>query len=622
MTSNIPKRTWLLFIALSFLSAILWLRFTAPQLSFIDLSISKKQASHIASEYLTKEIGLSKKDLQDYQSAIVFGARDGADRYLQKAIGFKKEIEYLKEHDYELFVWSIRYFKENQKEEYRVSVGAGTGDIISYGHTIEASAARPLLSEEQAKEKAIAFLKKKYHFNPDLWVAQSNNSQKLERRTEYYFTWEKTSSKVFWSDKPDSGWAILNTGVSISGDEVLGFYKNNIKIPDQYNRYVESLQNVGRNLSILFRIAFYIILTSAIFHVLINRNSIVMHSVKKFAVGLTLAVFGVHIASYFNDFQGVMYNYSTTTPMGSYLWRNIVSVGMDTFITVLTILMPCLAGEAIHRQTFPERKEGAFLHYLRSTFLSRNVTNVILIGYLTAAIMIGIQTIAFELGQRYCGVWIQYSWMAQLSGSYFPFLTAIIIGVTAGFSEEICFRLFGINIGKKFFKNTFLACLVASIVWGYGHSGYLVFPMWFRGLEVTLMGLFLSYVYLRFGILAVITAHYLFDVFWDSSAYLLGQATATDFCAALFGLLLPLVFGAIAFIINKKVEERSLRWNLNKHQLFNLGVLKEYLQRNPAFAKKPAEELKNEIAAHGWDMGVVEMAVDDVQASLPPEKKY
>ena len=76
-------------------------------------------------------------------------------------------------------------------------------------------------------------------------------------------------------------------GVSVSGDEILGFYKNNLKIPDQYYRYMDKLQTVGRNLSILFRICFYLILTSAIFHVLINRNNIVMHSVKNFAISIS-----------------------------------------------------------------------------------------------------------------------------------------------------------------------------------------------------------------------------------------------------------------------------------------------------------------------------------------------
>ncbi len=608
----IPKKSWLTFCVLSLVSILIWQKFTAPQLSFIDLSISKQEARQIAFGYLTKDIGIHPVDLKDYHSAIVFASTDVPDQYLQKAIGFKKELAFLKEFDFEFFYWSIRFYKENQKEEYRLSLSAATGEVLSYRHVIDSNAYRPLQTEEEARQRVVAFLKKKYHFNPELYTPRATNSQKLEKRTDYSFAWEHKAVKLPWSKDPETGWARLHTGASVSGNEILGFYKAGLDIPDQYYRYMDRIQNVGRNISVLFRIIFYIILTSSIFYVILRRNNLVMHSVKKFTVGLTIAIFFTYLASYVNNFEGVLYNYPTTAPMASFLWRNIMSTVMDTFIAVLSILMPCLAGESLHQEVFPEKKEGAFLHYLRTTFFSRNVTAAILFGYLTACIMMGIQSMAFELGQRYLGVWIQYSWMAQLSGCYLPLLAAFVLGTTASFSEEICFRLFGINIGKKFFKNTFVACLISSIIWGYGHSGYLVFPMWFRGLEVMSMGLFLSYVYLRFGIITVITAHYIFDVFWGSAAYLFGKSPASQFYGSLFILVLPLILAFIAFLANKKVVERPLAWKLSIHQLFNLEVLKEYLVRHNLLAQKPPEQLKHEIASHGWDLAVVEIAIDDL----------
>lgn len=608
----ISKRSWIAFIVLSFFSVFAWEIFTAPQLSFINLSVGRSTALKIASEYMIKEVGLSTAQLATYDHAIIFSSRDSADRYLQKAIGFKKELEFFKKFDFELFFWSVRFFKENQKEEYSVALSAATAEVTSYTHTIDNSAYRQPQTEEQARQKAVEFLKKKFKFDPRLYSEQTSNSQKYDKRINYSFSWEHNDSKIPWSSDPASGWAIMHTGATVSGNEILGFYKNGLKIPDQYSRYVESKQNVGWNISVLFRVFFYIILTASIFHVMIRRNNLVMHSVKNFAVTLTAVIFVFYLASYANNFQNILFSYPTTTSMASYLWRSISSTVMNTFIAVLGILMPCLAGESLHPETFPKKREGTFLYYLRTSFLSRDAASAILIGIFSAIIMIGIQSIAFEIGQRYFGVWIEYSWMTQLSANYFPFLAAFIVGITAGFSEEICFRLFGINIGKKFFKNTLVACLIASIIWGYGHSGYPVFPMWFRGLEVTCLGLFLSYIYLRFGIIAVITAHYLFDVFWESCAYLSGKASASDFYSCLGALLLPLFLAAIAFVVNKKVPERRLAWKLNVHQLFNLQILKEYLERHRLLDSKPADQLKHEIASHGWDLAVVEIAIEDL----------
>ncbi len=609
---KISKKTWVTLIILSLLSIFIWQKYTAPQLSFIDLSISRQQAKEIASQYLLKERAIASKDLNSFNQATRFSTRNAADQYLQKAIGFNNELDFFKEYDFELFFWTVRFFKENNKEEYYVTLSAATGQVTSFNHVLEDSAARRTITESQAREKVATFLKKNFDIDTEKWTLHATNAQKYENRTNYSFSWEHKDVKIPWSKQPQTGWGLLKTGATISGDEILYFYKNTFDIPDQYFRTKDHMQNIGYNLTTLFRILFYLILTASIFHVIINRNNLVMHSVKNFTVGLTAAIFLIYLASYWNDFQSVLYNYPTTAPMASYLWQNITSTVMNTFIAVLTILMPCLAGESLHHETFPHNKQGTFLYYLRTSFLTRNVTASILIGYLCAIIMIGIQSLAFEFGQRYLGVWIEYSWMAQLSGSYLPFLSAFVLGTTAGFSEEICFRLFGITIGKKFLKSTLLACIIASIVWGYGHSGYLVFPMWFRGLEVTCMGLFLSFVYLRYGIIAVITAHYLFDVFWGSSAYILGKSPASLFYGSWTILILPLIFAIISYLINKKVLERPLRWKLSVHQMFNLEILKEYLTRHNLLAQKPVEQLKHEIASHGWDLAVVEIAIEDL----------
>ena len=260
----------------------------------------------------------------------------------------------------------------------------------------------------------------------------------------------------------------------------------------------------------------------------------------------------------------------------------------------------------------PNHKTGSFLHNLTSTLFSKNVAQLIALGYLVAIIMIGLQALAFEFGQRYLGVWVEYTWMVQLSSSYWPFLSAFLLGIIASASEEVSFRLFAINVGKKFFKSTVIASLVASILWGYGHSTYMVFPMWFRGIEVTCLGLLLSYVYLRYGIIVTLVAHYLFDVFWECSAYLLGQSTMFNFYSCLLTLLLPLGFAAIALFFNRPEIERPMRWRLNLHQKFNLEILKNYLKSRPELLTKPRAELMTEIMNHGWDLAVVEFALDDL----------
>jgi hypothetical protein len=219
--------------------------------------------------------------------------------------------------------------------------------------------------------------------------------------------------------------------------------------------------------------------------------------------------------------------------------------------------------------------------------------------------------VLIEAGQRYWGVWREYSWMNQLTTAYIPFIAAFTVAFKASFMEELMYRLFAISLGKKLFKNALIAVVVSSLVWGFGHSGYAVFPMWFRGVEVTCIGLFLSYVYLRFGIIPVIVAHFLFDIFWNTAGYLLGHTNPAYFMNALGLLLLPLLLGLTAFVKNENKEERPLTWYLNAHQQHNVEVLASYLKEHwEKFEGKTREQIKKEIISHNWDMAVVEVAVD------------
>src|SRR4051812_20436370 len=99
---NTSFRTLLLFFIFALLSTAIWFKLTYPQLSFINLSVTRNQALKIAQQYLKEERGV---DLKNYNRATVFSDSDPTDLFLQKSIGFKKEIKFLKEHGLEFFFW-------------------------------------------------------------------------------------------------------------------------------------------------------------------------------------------------------------------------------------------------------------------------------------------------------------------------------------------------------------------------------------------------------------------------------------------------------------------------------------------------------------------------------------
>ena len=96
-----------------------------------------------------------------------------------------------------------------------------------------------------------------------------------------------------------------------------------------------------------------------------------------------------------------------------------------------------------------------------------------------------------------------------------------------------------------------------------------------------------------------------------SSAYLLGISTPFYFYSAVGVLLLSFVFAVMAHFRNESTKDRPMHWHLNQHQKFNLEVLRNHLQTQAWPKDLRQEDIVKQIASHGWDQIVVELAVKD-----------
>jgi len=605
---KIAKSTWAIFIAAAIACGACWFSFSYPQFSSANFSVNRSQALAIAKNYLSENYSL---EASNYKTAVIFYVDTDADRYLQKSLGFKEEQKFISEHQFDLFLWAVRFFKENEKEEFRFAVSAATGEIASFTRFISDTEYRDPTTEETAKKRAIQFLKEKFNFEEGNYTVHQSREQKYDHRTDYGFSWEKNDVYVPWGKEPGLGGAKLLIGATISGNEVLSFTKNQLEIPEKFSRHIKRQQHTGENLSVLFTIFYIALLTASTFLVVLRRNHAALSTTKNFFIASAVILFFLSLFDFLNNLQALLFQYQTTASLSSYFWQYSFGFLVKIFFIAIAILMPGLAGESLRHEIYPKKIQGSFSHYLLSTFWSRSVFSLIILGYLAAIIMAGIQSSAFHLGQKYLGVWIERTWLTQLSTAYWPFFSALAIAFRASIVEEITFRIFAIHWIKKITGNIFLAVILASTIWGFGHTLYPVFPMWFRGIEVALMGLFLSYVYLNFGIIPVLVAHYVFDVFWGSADFLLGKSQPVDFYSSLAILALPLLLGIAALILNKEERERAIVWRLNKHQLYNLGVLKTFLENNST--PKPSEEIRQELITHGWDAVVIEKALESVK---------
>jgi len=603
----LTRKRWLLYLAISLIAIGLWLRLGYPEFSFVDISISKARALTAAQNYLSKQ----HLDPKEYRQAIVLATDNSTDLYLQRTLGFQREVAFLEKHNFNLFQWVIRFFKEGEKEEYLISVDASKGNIVSYHHVIEETAAREEIPMEASYETAKKFLSQEFLINFDDYTEKDKTIKKHDHRTDFSFSWQKNDVSIPWSMQTNAGTAKLLLKATVSGKEICSFDAYSLDIPDEFNRSIEKSRQSGRILTGLFLVLYYILTMVATFLVVMKRQHRIMQLSKRFYISIAAILFMLVTVSYLNNIPDILFGYPTTSTLNVYFTELALGFFIFNAFLALVIILPGLAGESLTEELKCNRQ--GFGHYIQSTFLSRNVFALIILGYLIATLMLGLQSLLFYLGRAYCNVWTERLQVAQVSSSFWPFLSVLAISFRAGFSEEIFFRLFGIGWGQKIFKNTLLACLVMSIIWGFGHTHYPVFPAWFRGLEVSCLGLMLSFFYLRYGIIPVIVAHFLFDAFWGSSGFLFGKSQPIDFITCLIVICFPLIFALIAFFANKPDVKKNLNLILHKYQLFNLKILESFLVNPENRNGKTLDDLRNDLLSHGWDSVVVDEALAHIQ---------
>jgi hypothetical protein len=327
----------------------------------------------------------------------------------------------------------------------------------------------------------------------------------------------------------------------------------------------------------------------------------------------------INTAGFFNNLESVLIYYPTSARLGSFLGLSFIKWMFNIGFLALGLILPGIAGEALCGEVFPGKREVSFLPYLKSGFLNRSFSGPVILGYLVWLAMLGLQAVIFYYGQKFLGVWREWQMMTYFSSSYLPLFGAFIIASSASLNEEIFFRLFGISLVKKYLNNFVLGILLISLIWGLGHTMYAIFPVWFRVIEVTAIGVFYGVIFIRFGIIPLIVAHYLFDVFWCCAAYLLGRGNPSLFYVSLGLLVWPLVLAAVAYFLNIIKQEKPVRQALTSGQKFNLEVLKIFISFRKSQGCNPVL-LEKILRENNWDSLLVRLAMEDVFRESPVEK--
>ncbi|MBP2002097.1 membrane protease YdiL (CAAX protease family) [Paenibacillus shirakamiensis] len=224
----------------------------------------------------------------------------------------------------------------------------------------------------------------------------------------------------------------------------------------------------------------------------------------------------------------------------------LIVQGIFTLIVTASVYFSLVGGDGLWRQQgkvkwMKSSEPGYAKHVLHS------MSN----GYAWAFILLGVQSIIYLALERILGTWSTTDDTQSTYNMLFPLIFPLMAW-TAGIGEEAVYRLFGIPMLQKLFKNTFIAGLISALIWACGHTLYPIYPVYSRPIELAVIGLLFSFIFLRYGFITVLFAHVIFDSILMGLSLIL-MKEPLNIGAGLFYIVLPAIVGYVIY-----------RWNLRR----------------------------------------------------------
>jgi hypothetical protein len=528
---------WSLVGIAGLVAFIMFFRAAFPMAS-LDFKVDRTEAGRLAAQFLESR-GL---DLSDYINSDVFGSDQTAAIFLQKTQGME-EANKLMAGEIPVWRWRCRWFRSAQKEEMIVALGTD-GNLLGFNHVIEEDAAGAKLSPDSATAIAEAFLT---DMGADLSELDSveTSSEEKSNRTDHIFEWKKKDYEIKWRpDDPEAGEGTLRYSIRVQGDEV-GFYRYYLKVPEKFSRSIEKETGYGQLLAIVSFVLIILTIIAAAVMAMIRAKK--LDAPWKLFVAVAIIAAGLTLLNTFNSFPVIKSAYQTELTYGTYVGMLVAGAVIGALAYGLWILLTGLSGHVMAAETYPESL-GSIEDMRKGRVASPRIAYSCLMGYGLGFLFLGYITIFYMVGRKFLGVWLPAeSPYSNVVSYYLPFLAPLAISLMAALSEEFTSRLFSISFLKRYLKLTPLALLIPAMIWAFGHSSYQVFPVYVRGIELTIGGLIFGYFFIKYDILVCVVGHYVVDAVFFATPLLRSENSylrASGIIAIALGAL-PLLLGLI-----------------------------------------------------------------------------
>ena len=467
--------------------------------AFVELSpefnLPKEQVSQQAARIATR-LNLHPKQ---YQRALTFEQASTSKNYFE----LEYNLDMLREQagrGVRLWYWRTRFFRPGEEEEFRVSLDT-EGRLVGFRHKIPETTERPELDEEQARAIAQTFLDDfvprhaREHLRATEHSQESKPGYMLHR-----FTWERED----WT----WGEAKYHIHVNVAGDRV-GYYSEHVDVPESWRRDYRSKRADNQIFQTMAQTGTAVLFIAAliVFVRLLRQGQVRWHG---FPLLWMWPVATVLLLAQFSQFPEYLASYATEDNYNSHLAITSIRMVSSTVITLIGFLLVAFVADNMWSASFPGHTP------IRALLNTRGLATVeaqraVPLAFLLALLTLAYVTAYYVFG-HHLGFWTPSSIdQSKVMTSYLPAIEAMSIGVSAAWLEEFMFRVIALIAVYRLSGSRWAAITISAVVWGFLHSNYPQLPGYARGIELTLEGILLGWMALRFGILTTLLSHCLYN---------------------------------------------------------------------------------------------------------------
>ena len=467
---------------------------------------------------LTRDVALARADSffrahslapAGARTAVRFQGNDSLRTFVELAGGGHDSLNALvRGKDVAPFMWSVRAFVPFTPREARVHF-APDGRVIGFERKLaDADRSRTVSADSGQRLAELAL---------DTWIDDRTKRWKLA--TASYET-KKTSGRIdrtYTFERVDRniGGAPIRAEVVIAGDTPVRI-RPYVDIPETFRRRYAEMRSWNDLLALLATLG--MLAVAIIGMIALSRFARERRVRWREPMIVGLAIGALVIAAGVNELPGSWFSYDTAMSPATFQAQQILLALVLGALTALLVGFTLAAAEAATRTAFPRHLDWWKLWRFRGT---REVASRVGGGYAVAVISFAYVAIFYLVTRTLFGWWVPSELLDDPNqiASPMPWISGIALSVNAGVWEESLFRalplsLVSLWIGQRSGRRWLMAAgvVASALIFGFAHSNYESWPPYSRGVEIFLDACFWAVLFINFGLLVTVIAHFLYDL--------------------------------------------------------------------------------------------------------------